>query len=56
MSFMTRIPIIKLVIYLKIFFNECANITWGTKGAKGPPFLVLRTFYKQRVLVVLQHA
>jgi hypothetical protein len=31
-------------------------MAWGTKGIKSPPLLVLNVFYKQRVLMVLQHA
>jgi hypothetical protein len=31
-------------------------MAWGMKGTKGPPLSILSAFYKQRVLVVLQHA
>ncbi len=30
-------------------------MVWGTKGTKGFSLSVLRTFYKQRVSVALQH-
>jgi hypothetical protein len=35
-----------------IIFHRCANMVWITKGTKGPPLLMLRSFYKQRVLMV----
>jgi hypothetical protein len=31
-------------------------MAWGAKGIRGRPLSILRTFYKQRVSMVLQHA
>jgi hypothetical protein len=38
------------------FFHRCANMAWGMTGIKAPPLSVLRSFYKQKVLVMLQRA
>jgi hypothetical protein len=36
------------------FFHQCANMAWLMKGFKGPPLLILRSFYRQKMLVALQ--
>jgi hypothetical protein len=38
------------------FFFRCANMVWGVKGTKSFLFLVLHTFYKQKVSLTLQCA
>jgi hypothetical protein len=38
------------------FFHQCANKAWKVKGIESPHHSILWTFYKQRVLVTLQHA
>jgi hypothetical protein len=40
--------------WIDMFFHQCANMMWGVKGIRGPPLLVLCTFYRQKVLVILQ--
>jgi hypothetical protein len=35
------------------FFHWYANMAWSMKGSKGLPLLVLHSFYRQRVSVVL---
>jgi len=37
------------------FLHQCANMMWATKGIKGLPLSILHAFYKQKVLVALQH-
>jgi hypothetical protein len=34
--------------------NGCAKMAWNVKGFGGPSFLILHSFYRYRVLVVLQ--
>jgi hypothetical protein len=38
------------------FFHQCANIAWKVKDTKSPPLLTLHSFYKQNMLMALQHA
>ncbi len=38
------------------FSHQCINMAWGTKRIGSLPFSILRTFYKQRVSMALQHA
>jgi len=38
------------------FFHRCANMAWGMTGIRTSPLSVLRSFYKQKVLVTLQRA
>ncbi len=38
------------------FFHRYANTVWAVKGIKGPLPSNLCAFYRQKVLVVLQHA
>jgi hypothetical protein len=38
------------------FFYQYANMAWAVNGTKGPLLSILLTFYRQKVLVVLQHA
>jgi hypothetical protein len=35
------------------FLHRCANISWLVKDKKGPPLSILRSIYKQKVLVAL---
>ncbi len=35
------------------FFHQCVNMVLGAKGIASLPFLILRTFYRQRVLMAL---
>jgi len=44
------------VFSLKVdnFFHWCANMAWTTKDIRSPPLLVLRFFYRQKMLVALQ--
>jgi hypothetical protein len=35
------------------FLHQCVNMVWTTKGTKGPPLSMLRSFYKQRMFVAL---
>jgi hypothetical protein len=35
------------------FFHRCASMAWTTKGTKGPHLLVLHSFYRQKVWMVL---
>jgi hypothetical protein len=37
------------------FFHQCANMAWGAKSIKSPPLSILHAFYKQKVLVMIQH-
>ncbi len=37
-----------------IFFHWCAKMMWLTKGSTSPPLSILCSFYKHRVLKVLQ--
>jgi hypothetical protein len=36
------------------FLHRCANMTWLAKGFEGPPLSIIRSFYRYKVLVVLQ--
>jgi len=36
------------------FFHQCVNMTWSTKGSRGPLLLIIRSFYKQGVSIALQ--
>jgi hypothetical protein len=40
--------------HVDMFLHKCANAIWSLKKPKGPPLLVLVTFFYQRILVVLQ--
>ncbi len=37
-----------------MFFHQCVNTAWGTKGTEGPPISILGAFCKQGVLMALQ--
>jgi len=36
------------------FLHQCAKMMWLTKGSRSPPLSILCSFYKHRVLKVLQ--
>lgn len=36
-----------------LFLHRCDNITWSTRGTRGPPLLLLMASYKQKVVVAL---
>jgi hypothetical protein len=36
--------------YVDVFLHNCANVTWGMKGIKGPPSFVLINFHKMCLL------
>jgi hypothetical protein len=36
-------------------FHQCVNMAWGAKGIGSLSLLILHTFYRQRVLMALQH-
>jgi hypothetical protein len=37
------------------FLHQYANMAWAVKGTKGPLLSVLHAFYRQKMLMMLQH-
>jgi hypothetical protein len=39
--------------HINNFLHQCVNMTWSTKGSKGPLLLIIHSFYRQRVSITL---
>jgi hypothetical protein len=38
------------------FFHPCVDMTWSVKGFEGPSFLIVLSFYRQRVLMAFSES